>query len=93
MSSGLFQLFKNNDDIEEGLSLNFVEAIKKCSNPHIICIHGSGSIGKSTKLNQIINGTCSINYFDNQGPFNTSKEELNLIKNKNEESCNIYGPI
>ena len=93
MSASLFQLFKNNDNIEEGLSQNFVEAIKQCLNPHLICIYGRSSTGKSTKLNQIINGTGSENYFDTQGPFKTSKKESNLIKNKNEESCNIYGPI
>ena len=93
MNASLFQLFKNNDNIEEGLSPNFVEAIKPCLNPHLICIYGSGFTGKSTKLNQIINGTISENYFNTQGPFKTSKKELNLIKNKNEESCNIYGPI
>ena len=93
MNSNLLQLFKNNDDIEEGLSQNFVEALKKCLNPHIICIYGSSSIGKCTKLNQIINGTCSEKFFDLQEPFKTSKEEINIIKNKSEKTCNIYGPI
>lgn len=93
MNPSLFKLFKYSDDIEEGLSQNFVEALKICLHPQIISIYGSDSIGKSTKINQIINGTYSENYFDIQGPFKTPKEDLNIIKNKTEESCNIFGPI
>ena len=93
MSASLYQLFKNNDNIEEGLFQNFVEALKNCLNPYIICIYGNSLNRKRAKLNQIINGTCSEKYFDEQRPFETSKEEVNIIRNKSEERCNIYGPI
>ena len=42
-------LFKNNDNIEEGISEQFEAVIKKCKNPHIICIYGDSRTGKSTK--------------------------------------------
>ena len=85
----MFPLFKNNENIEEGISEEFIEILKKCHNPHIICIYGDARTGKSTKLNQIINGTVSENYFDLKGPFKTLKE----IHTTMTKGCNFYGPI
>ena len=69
-----FPLFKNNDDIEEGMNEEFVHVLMQCKRPHIICVYGDARLGKSTKLNQIINGTKSNNYFDLEGPFKTKLE-------------------
>ena len=85
----IFQLFKDNEKLEEGLSDNFIEILKKCSNPHLINIYGDDKFGKGPIINQIINGTNSSVYFDLKHPFETMKE-LNIIK---EKKYNIYGPI
>ena len=84
-----FSLFKNNDKIEEGISDQFIEILKKCKHPHIICIYGDARTGKSTKMNQIINGTISENYFDLKEPFKTLRE----IHTAMTKGCNFYGPI
>ena len=84
-----FSLFKNNDNINEGISEDFIAILKKCKNPHIICIYGDARTGKSTKMNQIINGTKSSNYFDLKGPFKTLRE----IHTTMTKGCNFYGPI
>ena len=82
-----FQLFKNNN-IDEGISENFIEALNKCSNPHLICIYGEENFEKNIIINNIINGI-SINYLNSKEDSNTSKEfEENKIK-----GYNIYGPI
>ena len=82
-------LFKNNDNIEEGISEKFQEVIKKCKHPHIICIYGDSRTGKSTKMNQIINGTISHNYFELNGPF----KPLIEIHTTMTKGCDLYGPI
>ena len=82
-------LFKNNDNIEEGISEQFVEVIKKCKHPHIICIYGDSRTGKSTKMNQIINGTISENFFGLTGPFKPLRE----IHTTMTKGCDLYGPI
>ena len=82
-------LFKNNDNIEEGISIQFEEVIKKCKHPHIICIYGDSRTGKSTKMNQIINGTISENFFGLTGPFKPLKEMNSTMT----EGCDLYGPI
>ena len=82
-------LFKNNDNIEEGISEQFEEVIKKCKHPHIICIYGDSRTGKSTKMNQIINGTISENYFELKGPFKPLRE----IHTTMTKGCDLYGPI
>ena len=82
-------LFKNNDNIEEGISEQFEEVIKKCKHPHIICIYGDSRTGKSTKMNQIINGTISENYFKLNGPFKPLRE----IHTSMTKGCDLYGPI
>ena len=82
-------LFKNNDNIEEGISEQFLEVIKKCKHPHIICIYGDSRTGKSTKMNQIINGTISKNYFELNGPFKPFRE----IHTTMTKGCDLYGPI
>ena len=84
-----FSLFKNNNNIEEGISKDFKEILKNCKNPHIICIYGDARTGKSTKMNQIINGTKSENYFDLKTPFKTLRE----IHTTMTKGCNFYGPI
>ena len=84
-----FSLFKNNDNIEEGISEKFIEILKKCKHPHIVCIYGDARTGKSTKMNQIINGIQSENYFDLKGPFKTLRE----IHTAMTKGCNFYGPI
>ena len=84
-----FSLFKNNDNIDEGISEKFVEVLKKCNRPHIICIYGDARTGKSTKMNQIINGTIVNNYFDLKKPFETLRE----IHTTMTKGCNFYGPI
>lgn len=84
-----FSLFKNNDNIEEGISEQFIDILKKCKHPHIICIYGDARTGKSTKMNQIINGTISKNYFDLKEPFKTLRE----IHTAMTKGCNFYGPI
>ena len=43
-----FPLFKNNNDIEEGVNDEFVNILNKCNNPHIICVYGDARLGKST---------------------------------------------
>ena len=45
--------------------------------------------GKSTKMNQIVNGTKSADYFKLKTPFKT-RVELNTTETK---GCNFYGPI
>ena len=66
-----FPLFKNNNDIEEGMNDEFVNILRECKNPHIICVYGDAKLDKSTKLNQIINGVKSNNFFGLTGPFQT----------------------
>ena len=82
-------LFKNNDNIEEGISEQFEAVIKKCKHPHIICIYGDSRTGKSTKMNQIINGTIAENFFDLKGPFKPLRE----IHTTMTKGCDLYGPI
>ena len=87
-----FQLFKNIDNIEEGISDYFINILKNCSNPHIICMYGDSKIGKTSKLNQIINGINSSNYFNLKEPFEKHEEsesDISKIKDNNK----IYGPI
>ena len=84
-----FSLFKNNDNIDEGISENFIEIFKKCTRPHIICIYGDENTGKSTKMNQIINGTLANNYFNLKKPFETLRTMHTTVKG----GCNFYGPV
>ena len=85
----MFPLFKNNDNIEEGLSDKCKSILSKCNNPHIICFYGDARLGKSTKLNQIINGTISDNYYSLHEPFKT-KLEIHTTQTK---GCDFYGPV
>ena len=85
----MFPLFKNNDNIEEGISDIFITKLSQCNNPHIICVYGDARLGKSTKLNQIINGTISENYYSLHGPFKT-KLEIHTTQTK---GCDFYGPV
>ena len=85
----MFPLFKNNDNIEEGISDIFITKLSQCNNPHIICVYGDARLGKSTKLNQIINGTTKENYYSLNGPFKT-KLEIHTTQTK---GCDFYGPI
>ena len=78
----VFPLFKNNDNIEEGLSDQFISKLSQSNNSHIICFYGDSKLGKSTKLNQIINGISSNDYYSLQEPFKTHTK-----------GCDIYGPI
>ena len=80
----VFPLFENNE-----ISNKFISILSKCNNPHFICLYGDARIGKSTKLNQIINGTSSNNYYSLQGPFKI-KSRTNIIQTK---GCDFYGPI
>ena len=89
MNPNWFSLFKNNNNIEEGISEELTQIFKKCKNPHIICIYGDARTGKSTKMNQIINGTVSENYFDLKEPFKTRIEMYTTMT----KGCNLYGPI
>ena len=84
-----FSLFKNNDNIDEGISDKFIEVLKKCARPHIICIYGDARTGKSTKMNQIINGIIANNYFNLKEPFETRREIYSTMT----KGCNFYGPI
>ena len=84
-----FQLFKNNENIEEGISDDFINVLKECNNPHIICIYGDARMGKSTKMNQLIQGIKANNYFNLDGPFKT----LLQIHTTQTKGCNFYGPI
>ena len=86
------QLFKNIDNIEEGISDHFINILKNCSNPHIVCMYGDSKIGITSKLNQIINGINSSNYFNLKEPFEKLEElesDTSAIKPNNK----IYGPI
>ena len=85
----MFPLFKNNDNIEEGISDECKSALSQSNNPHIICVYGDARLGKSTKLNQIINGTTSENYYSLRGPFKT-KLEIHTTQTK---GCDLFGPI
>ena len=85
----MFPLFKNNDNIEEGISDKFISVLSQCNNPHIISISGDESKGKSTKLNQIINGIKVNNYYSLKGPFKI-KTDNNIPQTK---LCDFYGPI
>ena len=87
--SQIFSLFKNKNNIEEGLSDDFITILENSNNPHIICVYGIARIGKSTKLNQIIHGIKSNNYFKLTGPFET-KLEIHTTQTK---GCDFYGPI
>ena len=84
-----FSLFKNNDNIEDGLTEDFINIFKKCKYPHIVCIYGDSKTGRSTKMNQIINGIKVNNYFDLKEPFKTLKE----IHTTMTKGINFYGPI
>ena len=84
-----FPLFKNNYDIKEGVNDEFINILKKCNNPHIICVYGDARLGKSTKLNQIINGVKSNNFFGLTGPFRTRLE----IHTAQTKGVDFYGPI
>ena len=85
----MFPMFKDNENIEEGLSDIFITKLSQCNNPHIICVYGDARLGKSTKLNQIINGASSENYYSLHGPFKT-KLEIHTTQTK---GCDFYGPI
>ena len=85
----MFPLFKNNDNIDEGISDIFITKLSQCNNPHIICVYGDARLGKSTKLNQIINGTISNNYYSLNGPFKTRLE----IHTTQTKGCDFYGPV
>ena len=63
--------------------------MKECNNPHIVCIYGDARMGKSTKMNQLIQGTKANNYFSLDGPFKT----LLQIHTTQTKGCNFYGPI
>lgn len=41
-----FSLFKNNENIEEGISEDFIQVLEKCNRPHIICIYGDARTEK-----------------------------------------------
>ena len=85
----MFPLFKNNNNIDEGISDIFIAKLSQCKNPHIICVYGDARLGKSTKLNQIINGTISNNYYSLNGPFKTRLE----IHTTQTKGCDFYGPV
>ena len=85
----LLSLFKDDNDIEKGISDDLVRVLKKSKKPHIICIYGNARLGKSTKMNQIIQGIKSNNYFKLTKPFET-RIELHTIQTK---GCNFYGPV
>ena len=85
----LISLFKDDNDIEKGISDDLVRVLKKSKHPHIICIYGNARLGKSTKMNQIIQGIKSNNYFRLTKPFET-RIELHTIQTK---GCNFYGPV
>ena len=84
-----FNLFKDDNDIEKGISDDLFKIFKASHNPHIICIYGDTRLGKSTKMNQIVNGTKSADYFKLKTPFKT-RVELHTTETK---GCNFYGPI
>ena len=84
-----FNLFKDDNDIEKGISDDLFRIFKSSKNPHIICIYGDARLGKSTKMNQIIHGIKSADYFKLQQPFKT-RVELHTTQTK---GCNFYGPI
>ena len=84
-----FNLFKDDNDIEKGISDDLFKTFKASHNPHIICIYGDARLGKSTKMNQIVNGTKSADYFKLKTPFKT-RVELHTTETK---GCNFYGPI
>ena len=88
-SPKFFNLFKDDNDIEKGISDDLFQIFKTSKNPHIICIYGDARLGKSTKMNQIVNGTKSIDYFKLKTPFKT-RVELHTTETK---GCNFYGPI
>ena len=85
----MFPLFKNNDNIEEGISDKFISILIQCNNPHIICFFGDARLGKSTKLNQIINGTNLTDYYSFESPFKTNSS----INETQTKGCDFYGPI
>ena len=53
IDQNVFKLFKDNEKLEEGLSDNFIEILKKCSNPHLINIYGDDKFGKRPIINKI----------------------------------------
>ena len=85
----MFPLFKNNDNIEEGISDKFISILSQCNNPHIICFYGDARLGKSTKMNQIINGTNLTDYYSFESPFKTNSS----INETQTKGCDFYGPI
>ena len=85
----MFPLFKNNDKIEDGISDKCKSILSQCNNPHIICFYGDARLGKSTKLNQIINGIKKENYYSFQEPFKT-KLEIHTTQTK---GCDFFGPV
>lgn len=85
----IFPLLKDNKDINGGFSEKFISNLRKSINPHFICIYGDNTLGKSTKLNQVIKGINSDNYFSLEAPFKT-KQEIHTTQTK---GCDIYGPV
>ena len=84
-----FSLFKDDNNIEKGISDNLTKIFKTSKFPHIICIYGDARLGKSTKMNQIIKGVKSKEYFKLSDPFKT-RIEIHTTETK---GCNFYGPI
>ena len=86
METQPYQLFNNN--AEEGISENFIQILKKCSNPHLICLYGELKNSNKTILNQIINGIISNDFLNLKKPFELLKES-----EESSNGCNIYGPV
>ena len=82
-----FNMFKNIETNE--LSEEFKETLFECSNPQFVCIYGHARIGKSTKMNQIINGILIDDYFELNKPFETGDDNSKTVTS----GCNVYGPV
>ena len=85
------EFLKDNNNFME----DFKNKIRQSHNPHIIIVYGNPRIGKSTLLNQLINGFKENNeepdneYFNLDKPFKTGHNEFEYIT----KGCNIFGSI
>ena len=79
----------NNNNLAEEFTQEFIQTIMKSNHPHIIFIYDMSELGEGKKLNQIIQGINSDDYF-NLKESSKTKLENNITQTK---GCKIYGPI
>jgi len=94
-SKYFIEFLNNNNNFKEGINKDFINKLRQSHNPHIIIIYGNPRIGKSTLLNQLLNGFkenyeySDNEYFNLDKPFKIGHNEFEYIT----KGCNIFGSI